>query len=95
MGMIGAMMLILLFVGIVFHLWRKSPTPPPRLEIPQEPPDLVLLVTANRQGKLEVCGCPGKRAEDLAKVATLIQDLTNEMQRKGAAVGIVEGGDFT
>jgi hypothetical protein len=95
MGMIGAMMLILLFVGIVLHLWRKSPTPPPRLEIPQEPPDLVLLITANRQGKLEVCGCPGKRAEDLAKVATLIQDLTNEMQRKGAAVGIVEGGDFT
>jgi len=95
MGMIGAMILILLFVGIVLHLWRKSPTPPPRLEVPQEPPDLVLLVTANRQGKLEVCGCPGKRAEDLAKVATLIQDLTNEMQRKGAAVGIVEGGDFT
>jgi len=95
MGMIGAMMLILLFVGIVLHLWRKSLTPPPRLEIPQEPPDLVLLITANRQGKLEVCGCPGKRAEDLAKVATLIQDLTNEMQRKGAAVGIVEGGDFT
>jgi len=56
---------------------------------------LVLLITANRQGKLEVCGCPGKRAEDLAKVATLIQDLTNEMQRKGATVGIVEGGDFT
>jgi nitrate/TMAO reductase-like tetraheme cytochrome c subunit len=44
---------------------------------------------------LEVCGCPGKRAEDLAKVATLIQDLTNEMQRKGATVGVIEGGDFT
>jgi hypothetical protein len=95
MGMIGAMILVLLFVGIVLHLWQKSPTPPPKIELPKEPPDLVLLVTANRQGKLEVCGCPGKRAEDLAKVATLIQDLTNEMQRKGAAVGIVEGGDFT
>ena len=95
MGMIGAVILILLFVGIVLHLWRTSAPPPPKVELPQEPPDLVLLITANRQGKLEVCGCPGKRAEDLAKVATLIQDLTNEMQRKGATVGIVEGGDFT
>jgi len=95
LGMIGAVILILLFVGIVLHLWRTSAPPPPKVELPQEPPDLVLLITANRQGKLEVCGCPGKRAEDLAKVATLIQDLTNEMQRKGATVGIVEGGDFT
>ena len=95
MGMIGAVILILLFVGIVLHLWRTSAPPPPKIELPQEPPDLVLLVTANRQGKLEVCGCPGKRAEDLAKVATLIQDFTNEMQRKGATVGVIEGGDFT
>lgn len=95
MGMIGAMILVLLFVGIALHLWRTSSPPPPKIQVPQEPPDLVLLVTANRQGKLEVCGCPGKRAEDLAKVATLIQDLTNEMQRKGATVGVIEGGDFT
>ena len=88
-------MLALLFVGIALRLWRTSPPPPPKIELPQEPPDLVLLVTANRQGKLEVCGCPGKKAEDLAKVATLIQDLTNEMQRKGATVGVIEGGDFT
>ncbi len=95
MGMIGTVVLALLFVGIALRLWRTSAPPPSKIELPKEPPDLVLLVTANRQGKLEVCGCPGKRAEDLAKVATLIQDLTNEMQRKGAAVGIVEGGDFT
>ncbi len=88
-------MLALLFVGVALRLWRTSAPPPPKVELPQEPPDLVLLVTANRQGKLEVCGCPGKRAEDLAKVATLIQDLTNDMQRKGAVVGVIEGGDFT
>jgi nitrate/TMAO reductase-like tetraheme cytochrome c subunit len=93
--MTGAIIFVLLFVGITLHLWRTSAPPPPKIKLPQEPPDLVLLVTANRQGKLEVCGCPGKRAEDLAKVATLIRDLTNEMQRKGATVGIVEGGDFT
>jgi len=95
LGMTGAIIFVLLFVGITLHLWRTSAPPPPKIKLPQEPPDLVLLVTANRQGKLEVCGCPGKRAEDLAKVATLIRDLTNEMQRKGATVGIVEGGDFT
>lgn len=90
-----ALALIALFVGIVFHAWRSSAPPPPKVELPKEPPDVVLLVTANRQGKLEVCGCPGKRAEDLAKVATLIQDTVGEMKRRGATVGIVEGGDFT
>ncbi|MCS3918437.1 cytochrome c family protein [Fervidibacter sacchari] len=95
LGMIGTVVLALLFVGITLRLWRTSAPPPPKIELPQEPPDLVLLVTANRQGKLEVCGCPGKRAEDLAKVATLLQDLTNEMQQKGATVSVIEGGDFT
>ncbi len=94
-GQLGVLVLALLFVGIALHLRRSSPSPPPRIELPKEPPDLLLLITANRQGKLEVCGCPGKRAEDLAKVATLIQDTANEMQRRGATVSIVEGGDFT
>lgn len=93
--MLSALALILLFVGIVLHLWRTSGPHPTRIELPKEPPDLLLIITANRQGKLEVCGCPGKRAEDLAKVATLIQDTASEMQRKGATVAIVEGGDFT
>ncbi len=95
MGMIGVVILSLLFVGIALRLWRTSPPPPPKIQLPQEPPDLALLITANRQGKLEVCGCPGKRAEDLAKVATLIQDTANDLQHKGATVAIVEGGDFT
>ncbi|MGQ9461490.1 MAG: multiheme c-type cytochrome [Candidatus Fervidibacter sp.] len=95
MGKLIALALIALFISIVFRLWRSNAPLPPKVELPKEPPDVVLLVTANRQGKLEVCGCPGQRAEDLAKVATLIQDTAGEMKRKGAAVGIVEGGDFT
>jgi len=94
-GQLGALFLVLLFAGIVLHLWRTKSPPPPKIELPKEPPDLLLLITANRQGKLEVCGCPGKRAEDLAKVSTLIQDTASEMQRKGATVSIIEGGDFT
>ncbi len=94
-GKLGALTLVLLFIGIALHLWRSSAPAPPKIELPKEPPDLLLLITANRQGKLEVCGCPGKRAEDLAKVATLIQDTANEMQRRGATVSIIEGGDFT
>lgn len=94
-GKLSAVALVLLFAGVALHLWRSSAPPPPRIELPKEPPDLLLLVTANRQGKLEVCGCPGKRAEDLAKVATLIRDTSNEMQRRGATVSIIEGGDFT
>ncbi|MFN3422273.1 MAG: hypothetical protein ACK40X_11180, partial [Armatimonadota bacterium] len=92
---LGVLVLVLLFIGVVLHLRRSSPPTLPKVELPKEPPDLLLLITANRQGKLEVCGCPGKRAEDLAKVATLIQDTANEMQRRGAIVSIIEGGDFT
>ncbi|GEM_PF-581107 len=95
---IGAMFVIilsLLFIGISLHLWRSSSKIiPPKIELPKEPPDLDLLITANRQGKLEVCGCPGKRAEDLSKVATLIQEAANKMKRKGTLVSIIEGGDF-
>jgi len=95
-GQLVALVLILIFAGVALHLSRtKTASSPPKIELPQEPPDLLLLITANRQGKLEVCGCPGKRAEDLAKVATLIQDTANEMQRKGATVSVIEGGDFT
>lgn len=94
MGMLGVIMLALLFIGIVLHLRRTIAPPPSKIELPQEPPDLVLLLTANRQGKLEVCGCPGQKAEDLARVASLIRNLIDEMKREGATIGIVEGGDF-
>lgn len=94
LGKIGTIVLTFMFAIIAFKLWRESKPLPPRIEIPKEPPDLVLLFTANRQGKLEVCGCPGKRAEDLAKVATLIQDTVKEYQSKGTPTVVIEGGDF-
>ncbi|MCS7264115.1 MAG: cytochrome c family protein [Armatimonadetes bacterium] len=95
LGKMSGFVLLVLFAGVVFNLWRANNKPlPPKIELPKEPPDLTLLFTANRQGKLEVCGCPGKRAEDLAKVATLIKDTANEMERKGTSVAVVEGGDF-
>ncbi len=94
LGIIGVVVLSLLFVAIALNLRRGTQPSPPKVELPQEPPDLVLLVTANRQGKLEVCGCPGKRAEDLAKVASLLMSVKGQMERRGAAVSIIEGGDF-
>ncbi len=88
-------MLSLLLLGLYWNVRRTSRPMPPQLALPQEPPDLVLLITANRQGKLEVCGCPGKRAEDLAKVASLILATKHQLERRGSVVGILEGGDFT
>ncbi|MER3500719.1 MAG: hypothetical protein C4295_04420 [Candidatus Fervidibacterota bacterium] len=94
-AMVTALAIVLLFGIAVLQAWRSSrPLVPQPLEIPKEPPDIALLVTANRQGKLEVCGCPGKRAEDLAKVANLLVSTKEQLQRQGAVVGIVEGGDF-
>ncbi|MDW8030052.1 MAG: hypothetical protein RMK94_16870, partial [Armatimonadota bacterium] len=95
LGMVSATIFALLFTGIYLHLWRnRNLVIPPKVEIPKEPPDLTLLVTANRQGKLEVCGCPGKRAEDLAKVSHLVQKTAQDLKSKGTKVTIIEGGDF-
>ncbi len=94
LGIIGVVVLSLLFVAIALNSRRGMQPSPPKVELPKEPPDLVLLVTANRQGKLEVCGCPGKRAEDLAKVANLLISVKEQMEQRGAVVSIVEGGDF-
>lgn len=90
----GLGLLVALFaVIVVFQLRQQRPAPPP-VTLPQEPATLVLLITANRQGKLEVCGCPGKRAEDLARVAALLKAVTDQHRRRGTQVALIEGGDF-
>lgn len=94
LGLAVAIILALIFVGVLLHHYRKQPFAPPPVQLPKEPPDVMLLITANRQGKLEVCGCPGKRAEDLSKVASLLKTTAEQNRRRGTKVCIVEGGDF-
>ncbi|GBC98009.1 Perchlorate reductase subunit gamma [bacterium HR17] len=94
LGLLGVLFLAILFAFIVVHQLRQQRPAPPQITLPKEPATLMLLFTANRQGKLEVCGCPGKRAEDLARVAALLRSTVDQARRQGTPVALIEGGDF-
>jgi hypothetical protein len=94
LGLSGVALLAALFALIAVYQWRQQRPVPPPVTLPKEPATLMLLVTANRQGKLEVCGCPGKRAEDLTRVATLLKVTADQNRRRGTQVALIEGGDF-
>jgi hypothetical protein len=94
LGLSGIALLTALFAIIVIHQLRQQRPIPPPVTLPKEPATLMLLVTANRQGKLEVCGCPGKRAEDLTRVAALLKTTIDQHRRRGTQIALIEGGDF-
>ncbi len=93
-GFIVALGLILLFSFSLFRQYRRSPRVTQAPDIPKQKADVILYFTANRQGKLEICGCPGKRAEDLSKVASGLYQVSLYARRAGSRVAVLEGGDF-
>ncbi|MCS7225262.1 MAG: cytochrome c family protein [Armatimonadetes bacterium] len=93
-GFAIALGLILLFSFSMLRQYRRSPRVTQVPQIPEQKADVILYWTANRQGKLEICGCPGKKGEDIAKVASGLHQISSLARKGGSTIGILEGGDF-